>query len=346
MKRTRIDVFINKKLKHFLTSKKRFLVVYGGRGGSKSYQIANILVLKATTERNIVILCAKQLQTSIKDSVYSLLKSRIQELGLEQYFEFVDAEIRCLLTGAKFIFKGLSDVENTLKSLSNIKYCWVEEAQTLHEDTWRVLTPSIRAEESQIFITFNPRNEDDIVYKEFILKSNQLAEVVELNYPDNPHFPDVLRQEMEKDKSEDIYNYEYIWEGKIKKIDPKALWKRNMIKHLSEEERKEFSTHQLERIVVALDPSITSSTNSDACGIIVAGKFERENRYIILGDYTMVASPATWANKAIQLYQDYNADRIVAEVNQGILPRGDIRLKVQSPCKIVMTSAEMLMETY
>ena len=128
-------------------------------------------------------------------------------------------------------------------------------------------------------------------------------EVVELNYPGNPRFPDVLRQEMEKDKSEDIYNYEYIWEGKIKKIDPKALWKRNMIKHLSEEERKEFSTHQLERIVVALDPSITSSTNSDACGIIVAGKFERENRYIILGDYTMVASPATWANKAIQLYQ-------------------------------------------
>ena len=306
-----MKIYIHPKLEHFLTSKKRFLVVWGGRGGMKSWQISDILMTKTLTERNIVVLCTKQTQTSIADSVYSLIKKRIYDYNLQEFFQFTDKEIRCILTGSKFIFKGLLDPENSLKSLSNIKYCWVEEAQTLKEETWRILTPSIRAENSQIFVTFNPKDEQDIIYREFILQNNELADVVELQYWDNPFFPDVLRLEMERDKQRDYIMYEYIWEGKLKKIDPKALWKPNYILIPAVKER------QLSRIVVAIDPSITGKETSDACGIVVAGRYSGEDRYIVLGDYTMIATPAIWARKAIELYQEYKADRIVAEVNQG-----------------------------
>jgi predicted phage terminase large subunit-like protein len=300
---------INKKLIHFLTSKKRFLVVYGGRGGGKSIGIADILISKSVTEKNIIILCAKQTQVSIKDSVYSLLKQRINDENLQSLFEFTDSEIRCILTKSKFIFKGLTDVENSIKSISNIKYAWVEEAQTVREDTWIVFTPSIRADNSQIFITFNPRYEDDIVYKEFILEDNPDASVVELNWFDNPLFPNVLRKQMEADKAKNYINYEYIWEGKIKKIDPHALWKPDMIVHSNK-------YGQLIRIVVAIDPSVTANSNSDACGIVVCGKTD-DDKYVVLHDATMIASPSEWAHKAIQLYHQYKADRIVAETNQG-----------------------------
>lgn len=312
-----MKIFINSKIKKLLTSKKRFLVLWGGRGSGKSYDVSDILIIKSLTENSIIILCVKQTQTSIKDSVYGLLKQRIYDHNLESYFEFTDAEIRNKITGSKFIFKGLQAPENTLKSLSNIKYCWIEEGQTALEETWRILTPSIRAEGSQIFVTFNPRYEDDIVYKEFVLKENKLAEVIYLTYKDNKYFPEVLQQEMERDKEEDYINYEYVWEGKIKKIDPKALWKKGYIRHLSQEELTNFNTSLLSRIVVAVDPSITSNESSDACGLVVAGKYADSDEYIILSDETIVASPATWAKRAIDLYTMWKADRIVAETNQG-----------------------------
>lgn len=306
-----MKIYIHPKIEHFLTSKKRYLVIWGGRGGMKSWQVADILLLKSVSERNIIILCTKQTQTSIKDSVYGLIKQRIYDNNLQEYFQFTDAEIRCKLTGSKFIYKGLQDPENSLKSLANIKYCWIEESQTLHESTWKVLTPSIRAKDSQIFITFNPRSEQDIVYREFILYDNPLADVVEMQYWDNPFFPEVLRLEMEQDKIRDPILYEYIWEGKLKTIDPKALWKESYISI-------PVGPHgELSRIVVAVDPSITGKETSDSCGIIVAAKYAKEDRYIVLGDYTLVATPAVWARKVIELYTTYKADRIVAEVNQG-----------------------------
>jgi len=306
-----MKIYIHPKIEHFLSSKKRFLVIWGGRGGMKSWQMSDFLIVKSLSERGSTILCTKQTQVSISDSVYSLIKKRINDNSLSEYFSFTDKEIRCNLTGSKFIFKGLMDAENSLKSLSNIKYCWVEEAQTIKENTWRILTPSIRAEDSQILLTFNPRDETDVIYKEFILEDHPLASVVEMQYWDNPFFPDVLRDEMERDKERDFLNYEYIWEGKIKKIDPKALWKPSYIK------RNKVDLSLLSRIVVAIDPSITGKETSDACGLIVSGKYKGEDKYIVLGDYTFIATPIEWARKAITLYNEYEADRIVAEVNQG-----------------------------
>jgi len=307
---------VNYKLKPLYTSNKRYIVLYGGRGSGKSYAVADRIIYNALAEK-CIILCTKQFQASIRDSVYSLLKQRIEDLGVSDYFTYTDNEIRAV-TGSKIIFKGLQDPENTIKSISNIKYCWIEEAQILKESTFNILTPSIRANDSKIYITFNPLREDDIVYKEFVLKDNELASVININYYDNPNFPDVLRLEMEKDRRENLLKYEYVWEGKIQKVDPNALWKQSFIKYITEEDKTKYENFaNLSRIVVAIDPSTTSKESSDACGLVVAGKVVNENKYVVLEDCTMISSPYTWATKAIDLYHKYNADRVVAEVNQG-----------------------------
>ena len=145
----------------------RYKVAFGGRGGAKTRSIARALISRAGSgyER---VLCAREFQASIKDSVHKVLKDEIFRLGLSWLFEITRDSIICHRTGSEFIFKGLWNNENGIRSTEGITICWIEEAQLVSHDSWEALIPTIRDAGSEIWISFNPIGEDDPTYKRFV----------------------------------------------------------------------------------------------------------------------------------------------------------------------------------
>lgn len=205
-------VQIPSKLLFLLNDKYRYKVAYGGRGAAKSYAFADACLVKALQSK-IRILCARQIQSSIKDSVHKLLCDRISVLKLDKYFYITRDSIRCS-NGSEFIFKGIQSNVNEIKSMEGISVCWVEEAQAVSEDSWQILIPTIRKEGSEIWVSFNPDREEDSTYQRFVIHPPKDCKTVLINYMDNPWFPEVLRREMEYDKEVDYGKYEHVWLGK------------------------------------------------------------------------------------------------------------------------------------
>lgn len=206
------NVELPEKLLFFLSKKARYKIAYGGRGSGKSWAAARCLIVLAIQSK-IRVLCTRQLQTSIANSVHKLLSDSIQELGLSDNFEITRDQIRCK-NGSEFFFKGIQNNINEIKSIEGINYCWVEEAQSVSENSWEVLIPTIRKENSEIWVTFNPDREEDATYQRFVINPppDTISQLV--NYSENPWFPDVLRKEMEYCKEVDYGKYEHIWLGK------------------------------------------------------------------------------------------------------------------------------------
>lgn len=200
------------KLLYLISDSARYKVAYGGRGSGKSWSAARCLILLALKSK-IRVLCTRQLQTSIKDSVHKLLSDSISEMGLSSYFDITRDSIRGN-NGSEFIFKGLQNQTNEIKSIEGIDYCWVEEAQSVSNDSWDILIPTIRKENSEIWITFNPDREEDATYQRFIINPPPNSIIKLVNYVDNPWFPEVLQREMEYDKEVDYGKYEHVWLGK------------------------------------------------------------------------------------------------------------------------------------
>lgn len=202
----------------------RYKVFYGGRGSGKSFSVARALILIAS-RATVRVLCCREIQNSIRDSSYQLLKDMVQRLGLESQFVFTDQEIRCPATGSRFIFKGLLRNEQSVKSTEGIDICWVEEAQTVSESSWEVLIPTIRKPYSEIWVTFNPLNSDDPTTQRFIEHAPPEAYVRKVNYDENPYFPEELRKELEWDKAHDFEKYLHIWEGYPRTISDAQIFK-------------------------------------------------------------------------------------------------------------------------
>mgnify|MGYP000095936013 FL=1 len=141
----------------------RYKVLYGGRGGAKSWGVARALLIKAA-QNPLRVLCAREFQTSIKDSVHKLLCDQIEALGLGTFYEITQTSIRGK-NGSEFSFVGLKNNVANVKSYEGVDICWVEEAQTTSRMSWNVLIPTIRKEKSEIWITFNPELETDETYQ-------------------------------------------------------------------------------------------------------------------------------------------------------------------------------------
>ena len=144
----------------------RYKVYYGGRGGAKSRTFARALVLRAYQQPTRV-LCTRELQTSIEDSVHRLLTDTIKDLGLDAFFDVTRSAISGL-NGSLFLFEGLRFNTKQIKSTEGIDICWVEEADAVSNDSWDLLIPTIRKEGSEIWISFNPDSPDDPTYKRFV----------------------------------------------------------------------------------------------------------------------------------------------------------------------------------
>lgn len=159
------------------------------------------------------ILCCRELQNSIKDSVLQLLKEQVEMCGLSEYFESGVNYLKCKTTGSEFLFKGLRANSQEIKSTEGVGICWVEEAQGVSEDSWKWLVPTIREEGSEIWVSFNPDLETDPTYQRFVLSQPPNSIVRKVNFSDNPWFPDVLKQEMEYLRRVDADAYAHVWEG-------------------------------------------------------------------------------------------------------------------------------------
>lgn len=189
----------------------RYKVYYGGRGSGKSWAVARALI--AMSDFGMTrILCCREVQNSIKDSSYQILKDMAERMGLANRFTFKDAEIVHNGTGSRFIFSGLLRNENSIRSKEGIDICWIEEASSVSQRSWDVLTPTIRKTGSELWLTFNPLTVDDPT-NVFIENPPPNAYVRKVNYWDNPFFPEVLREQMEWDKKNDFEKYLHVWEG-------------------------------------------------------------------------------------------------------------------------------------
>jgi len=189
----------------------RYKVLWGGRGGAKSWGIARALLIIGLN-KPIRVLCAREFQTSIKDSVHKLLSDQIINMGLTDFYEVVDRTIRGK-NGSEFNFVGLKNNVANVKSYEGVDICWVEEAQSVSARSWDVLIPTIRKEQSEIWVSFNPELATDNTYQRFILNSPANAIVQKINWSDNPWFPETLKLEKDALKTRDIEAYNTVWEG-------------------------------------------------------------------------------------------------------------------------------------
>lgn len=190
----------------------RYKALYGGRGSAKSHSIAMALSLKGA-QQPLRILCCREIQKSIKDSVKRLIEDKIKQAGLESFYSFTETEIRGK-NGTLFIFAGLKTNPDSIKSMEGIDIAWVEEASRVSQRSLDLLIPTIRKPHSEIWFSWNPEYEDDPVDKMFRTDTPPPQSlIISVSYANNPFFPEVLRLEMEHDKVHNYDKYVHIWEG-------------------------------------------------------------------------------------------------------------------------------------
>ena len=206
----------------FLFSPARYKVLYGGRGGAKSWGVARALLLLGM-QKSLLVLCTREYQNSLDDSVHKILSEQIKALGLEKFYDIQSTTI-IGANGTSFIFKGLKVNINSIKSFEGVDIVWVEEAQTVSKTSWEVLIPTIRKDNSEIWITFNPILETDETYQRFVIKPPASAIVCKINWSDNPYFPEVLQQEMEDLRNRDPDQYLNVWKGHCRQTLDGAIY--------------------------------------------------------------------------------------------------------------------------
>lgn len=218
-----IEAQFPKKL-NFLFRPARYKVAHGGRGSGKSWSFARALLILGAQKR-LRILCTREIQKSIKDSVHKLLKDQIEALGLSGCYQVLNAEIRGA-NGTEFLFGGLSDqTAESIKSFEGVDIVWAEEAQAISKRSWDILIPTIRKPGSEIWISMNPELDTDDTYTRFIASPQEDSFVVQMNYHDNPWFPEVLEKERQHAKLTMLADdYNNIWEGKCRKAAQGAIY--------------------------------------------------------------------------------------------------------------------------
>lgn len=203
---------------------KRFKVYWGGRDSGRSWGCAQAL-LALGLQRPLRILCARELQKSIDDSVHRLLDDQIGRLGMRENYTTQVNHIKGS-NGTEFSFEGIKANTNKIRSYEGIDYCWVEEAQKTSEVSWNILIPTIRKKGSEIWLTFNPELESDYTYKRFVLEADpETTFVVHMTWRDNPWFMETEGyQEMLHAAKFDPDMYLNVWEGQCVKVLKGAVY--------------------------------------------------------------------------------------------------------------------------
>jgi len=312
--------FPNKKLEILEpTNKANHKVLYGGRGGGKSWAAA-MMAIRLSTKATMRILFTREIQISITDSMHQLCVDIIKRKGIEELFKITQYSIVCKITGSEFIFKGMQDV----KGLEGIDLAIVDEAQQVSSKNAEILKPTIRNEHSQIWWLFNPEDEDDWVYDFFLVKPPPPGTLIEkINYYENPQCSQKLKDDAEHLKNTDYEKYKHIYLGELKPagkgwslINP--LW----IDYAASGKVKPLEGRVASRRAVACDPAFEGDDKCyyiDGVGNRIAS-VESEAR----SDSVHIARKL---NDKVYQYGRFNCDLGVDCVGTGV-GVGDILTKV------------------
>lgn len=214
----------------------RYKGAHGGRGGSKSHFFASLMVERAIADPGLRAVCVREVQRSLDQSVKRLLEDKIVALGVAQYFRVLQSHIETP-GGGLIIFQGMQNhTAESIKSLEGYDICWVEEAHSLSQRSLDLLRPTIRKDGSELWFSWNPGSASDPV--DALLRGENPppgARVVELNWRDNPWFPDVLRTEMEYDLAHNPDKYAHVWEGGYRLLTEARIFKNYRVDETPEE---------------------------------------------------------------------------------------------------------------
>ncbi len=205
-----------------------FKVFKGGRGGGKSWQFADATLAKSF-EKKHRILCTREYQTSIKDSVHKLLTDRIYHLGMGAYFDITEKSIKNHYTGSEYIFKGLHANENEIKSTEGITVAWCEEGEVIASKSWETLLPTLRTPGVELWISYNPETENNATDLLWIKQPQPGTIVRHVTWRDNPYFPENLDRQRRHCLNIDPVAYEHIWEGGYRKISEAIVFKNRVV---------------------------------------------------------------------------------------------------------------------
>ena len=290
----------------------RYKALYGGRGSAKSHFFAEAMVANAAQNEGFRAVCIREVQKSLKESAKRLIEDQIQRLGFGSAFKVLHDQI-ITPGGGAIIFVGMGQTTaESIKSLFGANVAWVEEAQTLSAKSLELLRPTIRAEGSELWFSWNPRSAADPVDVFFRGPTPpENAIILGINYDKNKFFPAELEAERQYDQEHRRERYGHIWLGEYEPMAVGAIWDR-----LTLHQGRRAEAPDLERIVVAVDPAVSAETGADDHGIIVAAAGADQRGYV-LEDATTKGSPRQWAVRAVAMYDRHEADAIVIEVNQG-----------------------------
>lgn len=211
-----MPIQIPKKLGWVFEGEADYRGAYGGRGSAKSATFATMLLLQGIADPGVT-LCTREIQSSIRDSVHAEIEQQINFHELDAFYEvgekFVRGRRGTPAYGTDFIYRGLLRNYSAIKSIAGVKRCWVEEAEYVSESSFDYLIPTIRKPGSEIWLTWNPERTDSPVKKRFLDNPPPKCRIAEVNWRDNPWFPEKLNRQRLTDLARDPEKALHIWEG-------------------------------------------------------------------------------------------------------------------------------------
>jgi phage terminase large subunit len=242
-----------------LTKPMRYKCLFGGRGSAKSHSVAKLLLIRGAQEK-IRVLCGREYQANIKESVHRLLSDQIELLGMQEHYTILDTEIRGI-NGTIFSFAGFHQNSVTnLKSYEGYDCLWVEEAQVCSEKSWRIMLPTFRKPNSEIWITFNPDFEDDPTYQRFVVNPPENCISIEMNFMDNPFFTPELEGERLYTLTHFPDDYENVWLGKPRTVTEGAVFGKEILTAYQDKRIGTFDYDPTEPVYVSFDIGVNDST--------------------------------------------------------------------------------------
>ena len=241
---------LNDRFLPFYEKKARYKIAYGGRSGSKSHNIAVLLLMKGS-EKPLLIACLREYQKNLRDSVYRLLCNKIRQDEYFTYFYRIMADRIVGINGTEFTFSGIKNAVN-FKSFEGADIAWIEEAQSLSEESVMILIPTIRKPSCELWFSYNPDSAEDPVHKQMlnsfviddkyinelvqdgILNDNDIEELkqfdcgqinLQINYTENPHCPAMMKLEAKKMEREDYELFRHVWLGETRSISEAVIFK-------------------------------------------------------------------------------------------------------------------------
>lgn len=352
-----------------LLQPKRYKGAKGGRGGGKSHFFAEMALETMISNPSANVVCIREIQKSIKFSVKKLVEDKIRELNIIHLFEITQAEIRRINGNGVMIFQGMQDhTADSIKSLEAFDVAWVEEAQSISERSLELLLPTIRADGSEIWFSWNPFTPEDAIERFFSKLSNEKI-LVTVNYLDNPFANEVIFNEAERHKVERPDTFDNVWLGEYARSG--LVFKRDSFKVISQYTYDSIINQSFENddwcldegvnpseiiTYMSVDVAVTDTKTSDNSAITIGTIDQNNDKYVLAQHYGRWLSDEL-LNRVLKYARDQNVQYIGIEdsavsktfienlesaINLRNLPYVIIRLKPQGRNKVARVQQYIL----